>query len=67
MLESTIPLPHVTGTRVELVAELHRLAAGWEHLGKDKLSAACWNGVGRIEAGDSSIRVGHTLFVVTDA
>lgn len=55
-----------TGPRDELTDELRRMAEGWSHLVKDDLAAASADGADRLEAGDTSVRVGHTSYVVKD-
>lgn len=59
-------LPRTTGTRTELVRMLREMAEGWWHLAKDELAEAARDGAERLEAGASSIRVGHTIYTVTD-
>lgn len=54
------------GSRADLVAKLHKLAEGWWHLGKDELADASRAGAERLQAGDTSIQVGHTEYVVID-
>lgn len=55
-----------TGTRPELVAELHRAAEGWAHFGKPQLSEEARAGAEAIEAGAPSVRVGHVEYRVTE-
>ena len=56
----------MTGTRAELVAELRRLAVGWDHLGKPALATAANEGADELACGEwSSIQVGYTEYVVT--
>lgn len=57
----------IEGPRADLVAKLHELAEGWWHLGKDQQADASRAGAERLQAGDTSIQVGHTEYVVTDA
>ncbi|MFI5607765.1 hypothetical protein [Amycolatopsis sp. NPDC051903] len=57
-------LTEVTGTRMELVAELRRLAQGWDHLGKPDLARASEAGADRLLMGEGSVQVGHTRYKV---
>lgn len=59
--------PTCQGSRSELVSLLRKMAEGWYHLAKDKLSADATAGAYRLASGDASVRVGHTLYEVTDA
>lgn len=63
IMHTTAPECH--GTRDELAAELHRMSEGWYHLAKDRLADAARRGAAELEAGASSVRVGHTRYVVT--
>lgn len=52
------------GTRAELIAQLRNIAIGC--LGSDQLRDEAVNAAVDLEAGDSSVRVGHTVYQVTD-
>lgn len=54
------------GSRAEHVATLNRLAEGFWHLGNDRLADASRAGAERLKTGETSIRVGHTEYIVTD-
>lgn len=55
------------GSRSELVGKLIERAEYLWHLGKDEARVAAVRAAAeRLKAGDSSIRVGHTDYVVTD-
>jgi len=56
-----------TGTLAELVEALRELAEGWSHLARDDRAEAALAGAEQLLAGDCSVQVGHTLYVVTDA
>ncbi|WP_458085739.1 hypothetical protein [Streptomyces malaysiensis] len=58
---------HKRGTRDELIADLRDSAEGWHHLCKDALSAAAADAADGLEAGSFSVKVGHTIYTVTDA
>lgn len=53
------------GSRAELVATLEERGKFWSHTGNKKAGAA-EAAIERLKAGDSSIRVGQTDYVVTD-
>lgn len=55
-----------SGGRAELVTELRRAAVGWDHFGKTTLSAEARAGADEIEAGATSVRVGHVEYLVTE-
>lgn len=62
-IEGTI---QINVTRDEMVAMLTNLAEGWEHLGNDRLARqSAWGATALVE-GASSVRVGHTVYVVTE-
>jgi hypothetical protein len=56
----------VEGTRDELLAELRRLEEGWDHLGKPAKAAEARQGYHDLMTGSSSVRVGHTVYDVTE-
>lgn len=58
--------PECHGTREELVTELRRLAVGWFHLANDRLAEEAQQAVTALGEGASSVRVGHTRYVVTE-
>lgn len=53
----------VHGSREELIAELLRLADGWEHLGNQRLRDACVTGVYGLQAGHQEVTVGHAVYL----
>lgn len=53
-----------TGQRDRLVAELRNIADGC--MGSDRLRADAAAGIDRLADGHSSVRVGHTVYEVTD-
>lgn len=55
------------GSRGELVKLLSRQAEGWHHLANDRLHRQALDAAAEIEAGASSVRVGHAVYEVTDA
>lgn len=55
-----------TGRRDELVGLLNEHAEGWHHLANDRLYREALDGAAKLQAGDSSVRVGHTVYEVTD-
>lgn len=54
------------GTRDELVADLRRAVDGWLHHGKPHLAEQARTGADDLEAGESSVQVGHAQYVVTE-
>lgn len=56
----------IKGTREEIVKELRSAEVGWQHQGKPSLAVEAAEGASRLEAGESSARVGHVTYVVTD-
>ncbi|MGV9364471.1 hypothetical protein [Amycolatopsis sp. NPDC003731] len=54
------------GTQEELLAELRRLKEGWEHFGNDRLASEAGQAIDALTLGASSVRVGHTVFDVTE-
>lgn len=62
----SMPEQRIEGPRADLVRVLQDQAEGWWHLAKDRLYAATNAGAARLEAGDLSVHVGHTLYVVME-
>jgi hypothetical protein len=62
----TVSYTYVTGTRIELLAELRRLAEGWEHLGKPLKVAEALTGITALTSGADTVDVGHSLYKVTE-
>ena len=56
----------VRGSRDELTEELKKAREGWLHFGKPLLADQAGLGVSRLESGESSARVGHVTYIVTD-
>jgi hypothetical protein len=56
----------VEGSRQELTGEIRRLAEGWDHLGNGRLAQEAAQAVSELAQGASSVRVGHTVYGVTD-
>lgn len=56
----------ITGTRDELLTELHRAKEGWHHYGKRQLASDAEAGFQQLIAGESSVQVGHIEYSVTD-
>jgi hypothetical protein len=65
---SGMELDHATfrGPRAELVDELRKAAVGWRHFDKPELSEQAHLGATRLEQGESTVRVGHAMYTVTD-
>lgn len=62
----TRPAPlRVEATRSELVTTLEQRAHDWWHMGNKKADAAR-DAIERLKAGEASIRVGVTDYVVTE-
>lgn len=62
-----LPTLRTEGSRSDLVAKLYERAEYLWHMGKDERAVAqARAGAERLKAGDSSIRVGVTIYVVTD-
>lgn len=55
-----------TGTRAELVATLRDMSTGWFLRANDELSEAAAAGADQLEDGAFSVKVGHTVYTVTD-
>ena len=64
--DETPQLRRETGTRAELVDTLREMAQGWHFLCKDKLSAAAADAADGLEAGSFCVKVGHTVYTVSD-
>jgi len=60
-----MPALQIEGSRADLVAKLREMAVGWSHLGKPQRAEASQAGAERLEAGESTIKVGPTEYVVT--
>ena len=55
-----------TGTRDELVAELKNDVGYWGFIGNDDNLTAAVDGAKALEAGSFSVKVGHTIYSVSD-
>ncbi|MFJ9408617.1 hypothetical protein [Streptomyces sp. NPDC101393] len=53
-------------SREEIVKHLEDMAVGWHHLTKDSLRDASFQGAADIEGGASTVRVGHTTYIVDE-
>lgn len=56
----------VKARRAELVDQLAQAAEGWEHNGKPTLAGEARRALTLLEGGAWSVRVGHTVYLVTD-
>ncbi|MFE1126763.1 hypothetical protein ACFW6R_08910 [Streptomyces albidoflavus] len=54
-----------SGSRADIVAELHELAEGWPHMGRPDLGEAAAQGAVAVADGAAYADVGHTRFSVT--
>lgn len=65
---SAMGLPEMnhSGKRSELVSALNEMSEGWSHLCKPELSEAAKEAAVKIENGESSVRVGHTTYKVSE-
>lgn len=56
----------VEGTRDELIAEMERQVEGWAHYGNWRLADQAGEAVEDLRSGMKSVRVGMTVYDVTD-
>ncbi len=66
MAEHTRGHDTFSGTKAEVVAELRDRAEGWHHMASDAKRDRALEAAESVEAGSFSVKVGNTIFNVTD-
>lgn len=59
-------LGHFRGSRQEIIALLEDATEGWIHFGKPELSSQAREAIKSFEQGSFSVRVGHTIYEISD-
>jgi hypothetical protein len=65
-MQTTRGIGLTEGSRDELLAELRRLADGWNHFGNARRAEEARQAIDALTLGASSVRVGHTAYDVTE-
>lgn len=55
---------HQQGTQAEMIALLHELAEGWDHLGRQDRATAAVEAANSLNTGASTVRVGASTYSV---